>query len=87
MTMRIVYGNKWVDSRFNPLLRSRLDVFLIGTDYVPAFLGDAMEAAVYLFLMDTCIIKSNLGQVPDKDIQGLLHALRPSPMLRIKGLV
>ena len=86
VTMRIVYGNKWVDSRFNPLLRSRLDIFLIGTDYVPAFLGDAMEVAVYLFLMDTCIIKTNLGKVPDKDIRGLLHGLRPSPMLRIKGL-
>ena len=86
VTMRIVYGNKWVDSRFNPLLRSRLDIFLIGTDYVPAFLGDAMEAAVYLFLMDTGIIKTNLGKVPDKDIRGLLHGLRPSPMLRIKGL-
>lgn len=60
--------------------------FLIGTDYVPAFLGSAMELAVYLFMMDICIIKENCHKVKDKDLKGLLHAIRVSPMLRIKGL-
>lgn len=85
--LRIVYGSKWVDTRFNPLRRRSLDIFFIGTDYVPAFLGSPLEAAVYLFLMDCCIIKENLGKAKDEDIKPLLHIMRPSPMLRIKGLV
>lgn len=85
-TVRIVYGNKFVNSRFNPLRTSTLGCFLIGTDYVPAFLGSAMEVAVYLFMMDVCIIKENYHKVKDKDLKGLLHAMRVSPMLRIKGL-
>jgi len=84
--LEIVYGNKWVAKRFNPFRRSSVDVFLIGTDYVPAFLGNALETAVYLFLMDYCIIKMNHGKVKDDDIKGLLHIIRVSPMLRIKGL-
>ncbi len=85
-TMRIVYGNKFVNSRFNPLRLASLGCFLIGTDYVPAFLGSAMELAVYLFMMDYCIIKENYLKVKDSDMVRLLHALRISPMLRIKGL-
>ncbi len=85
-SMRIIYGNKWVSSRFSVFRPNSLPVFLIGTDYVPAFLGSPTEAAVYLFLMDVCIIKENLGKVKDEDLRGLLHGLRPSPMLRIKGL-
>lgn len=84
--LQIIYGNKWVDTRFNPLRRHSLDLFLAGTDYVPAFLGSPLEAAVYLFLMDCCIIKENLGKAKDEDIKPLLHIMRPSPMLRIKGL-
>ncbi len=86
-SMRIIYGNKWVNSRFSVLRPNSLPVFLIGTDYVPAFLGSPSEAAVYLFLMDICIIRENFRKVKDKDLKGLLHGLRPSPMLRIKGLV
>lgn len=86
LAMSIVYGNKWVDTRFNPLRRNTLDIFFIGTDYVPAFLGSALELALYLFLMDYCIIKTNLGKAKDEDIKNLLHIMRPSPMLRIKGL-
>ena len=85
-TMRIVYGNKFVNTRFNPLRLASLGCFLIGTDYVPAFLGSAMEVAVYLFLMDYCIIKENYLKVKDEDMRRLLHAIRISPMLRIKGL-
>lgn len=86
VSMQIVYGNKWVDKRFNILRRNTVDIFLIGTDFVPAFLGSAFEAALYLFLMDCCIIKTNLGKAKDEDIKNLLHVMRPSPMLRIKGL-
>lgn len=86
LTMEIIYGNKWVERRINPLRRNTLDIFLIGTDYVPAFLGSPLEMAVYLFLMDICIIKENLGKAKDEDIKGLLHIMRPSPMLRIRGL-
>lgn len=85
-TLRIVYGNKFVKSRFNPLRTASLGCFLIGTDYVPAFLATPFEVALYLFLMDYCIIKENSGTVKDKDLKGLLHAIRVSPMLRIKGL-
>jgi len=84
--LNIIYGNKWVDTRFNVFRRSSLDVFLVSTDYVPAFLGSPTEAAVYLFLMDCCIIKENLGKAKDEDIKPLLHIMRPSPMLRIRGL-
>lgn len=84
--MQIVYGNKWVEKRFNPLRRNTVDIFLIGTDYVPAFLGSAFEVVLYLFLMDYCIIKTNIGKVKDEDLKPLLHIMRPSPMLRIKGL-
>lgn len=86
LAMQIVYGNKWVEKRFNKLRRNTVDIFLIGTDYVPAFLGNALEVALYLFLMDYCIIKTNLGKAKDEDIKNLLHIMRPSPMLRIKGL-
>ena len=84
--LRIVYGCKWVEKRFNPFHMRSLDVFLINTDYVPAFLGSPLESAVYLFLMDYCIIKENLGKAKDEDIKPLLHIMRPSPMLRIRGL-
>lgn len=84
--MQIVYGNKWVESRFNVLRRHSLDIFLIGTDYVPAFLATPFEICMYLFLMDCCIIKTNIGKMPDSEMQGYLHIFRPSPMLRLKGL-
>lgn len=86
LAMTVVYGNKWVETRFNPLRRNTLDIFFIGTDYVPAFLATPFEVALYLFLMDYCIIKTNLGKAKDEDIEKLLHIMRPSPMLRIKGL-
>ncbi|MBQ2961286.1 MAG: hypothetical protein IJE09_08705 [Oscillospiraceae bacterium] len=85
-TLQVVYGNKFVKTRFNPLRTATLGCFLIGTDYVPAFLASPMEVAVYLFMMDLCIIKENYRKVKDKDLKRLLHALRVSPMLRIKGL-
>lgn len=85
--MEIVYGSKWVEKRFTRLRPHSLDCFLIGTDYVPAFLGSAAEVALYLFLMDYCIIKTNLGKAKDEDIRPLLHIMRKSPMLQIKGLM
>lgn len=83
----IVYGNKWVEKRFNPFLRGRLSLFLIQTDYVPAFLASPLEVCLYLFLMDCCIIKEDRGTVKDEDLRKLLHVFRPSPMLKIKGLL
>lgn len=84
-SMQIVYGNKWVESRFNVLRRHSLDIFLIGTDYVPAFLATPFEMCLYLFMMDCCIIKTNVGKMPDSEMHGYLHIFRPSPMLRLKG--
>ena len=83
----IVYGNKWVNRKFNPLVQRHLSLFLIQTDYVPAFLGTPFEICLYLFLMDYCIIKADHEKVKDEDLQNYLHIFRPSPMLRIKGLV
>lgn len=83
----IVYGNKWVDSRFNSFLTGRLSLFLIETDYVPAFLGSPFEVCLYLFLMDCCIIKENCAKVKDDQLKEFLHIFRPSPMLKIKGLL
>lgn len=85
--LRIVYGNKWVDGKFNPLLKSSLSLFLINTDYVPAFLGSPVEVVLYLFMMDCCIIKEDHEKVKDDELQKLLHIFRPSPMLRIKGII
>ncbi len=83
----IVYGNRWVDQKFNPLVQRHLSLFLIQTDYVPAFLGTPFEVCLYLFLMDYCIIKENYEKVKDEELQNFLHIFRPSPMLRIKGLL
>ena len=55
--LHIVYGNKWLSRRSNPLLQHSLPLFLIQTDYVPAFLATPFEVCLYLFLMDYCIIK------------------------------
>ena len=85
--LQIVYGNKWVESRFNAFMNSRLTVFLIETDYVPAFLASPYEIALYLFMMDLCIIRENTEKVRDEELKKILHIFRPSPMLRIKGLV
>lgn len=85
--LQIVYGSKWVESRFNAFMSSRLSVFLIETDYVPAFLGTPLEIALYLFMMDLCIIRENSPKVKDDELKKLLHIFRPSPMLRIKGLI
>lgn len=85
--LRIVYGNKWVNSRFNPFMNTRLSLFLIETDYVPAFLATPFEVCLYLFMMDYCIIKENYSKVKDEDLRQFLHIFRPSPMLKIKGLL
>lgn len=85
--LHIVYGNKWLAGRNNPLLQRSLPLFLIQTDYVPAFLATPFEICLYLFLMDYCIIKENYRTVKDEDLRGFLHIFRPSPMLRIKGLL
>ncbi len=84
--LRVVYGNKWVNSRFHALRKRSLHLFLIQTDYVPAFLSDPFELCLYLFLMDCCIIKENYTKVKDSDLQQFLHVFRPSTMLKIKGL-
>ena len=85
--LRIVYGNKWVKGRFHPLMNTRLSLFLIETDYVPAFLATPFEVCLYLFMMDYCIIKENYSKVKDEDLRQFLHIVRPSPMLKIKGLL
>ena len=85
--LRVVYGNKWVNSRFNPFRLASLHLYLLNTDYVPVFLGSPVEVCLYLFLMDCCIIKLNYKHVLDKDLQPLLHIFRPSPMLQIKGII
>lgn len=85
--LRIVYGNKWVDGRFNPFMNTRLSLFLIETDYVPAFLASPFEVCLYLFMMDYCIIKENYSKVKDEDLKQFLHIFRPSPMLKIKGIL
>ena len=85
--LRIVYGNKWVNSRFNVLMNTRLSLFLIGTDYVPAFLATPFEVCLYLFMMVYCIIKENYSKVEDKELQKFLHIFRPSPMLKVKGIL
>ena len=86
--LHIVYGNKWAAERFKNVLTQRsLPVFLIQTDYVPAFLATPFEICLYLFLMDYCIIKSDYQKVKDEDLRGFLHIFRPSPMLRIKSLL
>lgn len=85
--LRIIYGNKWVEKRFNPFRRASLQLYLLNTDYVPAFLVSPMEVCLYLFLMDCCIIKLNYKAVKDRDLKPLLHIFRPSPMLAIKGLL
>lgn len=85
--LQIVYGNKFVEKRIRPFLKHSFWIDLINTDYVPAFLGSDLEVAIYLFLMDYCIIKENLGKVDDKEIVKFLHIMRPSPMLYIKNLI
>lgn len=85
--LEIVYGNKWVNSKFNVFKQSSLTLFLLNTDYVPAFLGSSLEVCLYLFLMDCCIIKENYTKVKDADLRQVLHVFRPSPMLAIKGLL
>lgn len=85
--LRVVYGNKWVNSKFGPLHSSSMSLFFLNTDYVPAFLGSPAEVCLYLFLMDCCIIKENYKKVKDADLKQFLHIFRPSPMLKIKGLL
>ncbi len=85
--LAVVYGNKWVNTRFTALKRRSMSLFLLTTDYVPAFLGSSLEVVLYLFMMDCCILKENCGKVKDEDLRPLLHIFRPSPMLAIKGLL
>lgn len=85
--LSVVYGNKWVEGRFTRLLNTRLSLFLIETDYVPAFLASPFEVCLYLYMMDLCIIKENYAKVKDTELRSFLHIFRPSPMLKIKGLI
>lgn len=84
--LRVVYGNKWVDARFTPLRQGSLSLFIIQTDFVPAFLADPFEICTYLFLMDCCIVKENHEKVKDEELRQFLHIFRPSPMLQVKNL-
>lgn len=83
----VVYGNKWVDSKFGIFRQHSMSLYFLNTDYVPAFLGSPMEVCLYLFLMDCCIIKANYQKVKDADLKQFIHIFRPSPMLKIKGLI
>ena len=86
-SLSVVYGNKLVETRFNAFLNSRVSLFLIETDYVPAFLASPFEICLYLCMMDICIIKENFKKVKDDQLRQYLHIFRPSPMLKIKGLL
>ncbi len=83
----IVYGNKWVEKKLNPLVQRSVSLFLIQTDYVPAFLASSWEVCLYLFWMDCCIIREDCEKVADAQLRPLLHLFKPSPMLKIKGLI
>lgn len=83
----IVYGNKWVERKLGPFTQRSLSLFLIQTDYVPAFLLSPREICLYLFWMDCCILKEDADKVPDEQLRPLLHLFKPSPMLKIKGLL
>ncbi len=83
----VVYGNKWVDSKFTIFRQRSLSLYFMNTDFVPAFLGTPREVAMYLFLMDCGFIIFNYKEVKDKDLKQFLHIFRPSPMLKIKGLI
>ena len=83
----VVYGNKWVEKKLNPLVQRSVSLFLIQTDYVPAFLASPYEVCLYLFWMDCCIIREDAEKVPDAQLRPLLHLFKPSPMLKIKGLI
>ena len=83
----IVYGNKWVERKLSPFTQRSLSLFLIQTDYVPAFLASPWEICLYLFWMDCCILKEDADKVPDEQLKPLLHLFKPSPMLKIKGLL
>lgn len=85
--MRVVYGNKWVESQLNAFRRRSVYLSWIQTDYVPAFLPNPFEVCLYLFLMDYCILKENYSKVKDGDMKAFLHIFRPSPMLVIKKLL
>ena len=85
--LMIVYGNKWVNRRFNPFLQRSISLYWIQTDYVPAFLPNSFELCLYLFLMDYCIIKEDHGTVKDADFSRILHIFRPSPMLQVRKLL
>ena len=37
--------------------------------------------------MDYCIIKEDYQKVKDEELKPLLHIFKPSPMLKIKGLL
>ena len=85
--LSVVYGNKWVNDKFTPLKKRSISMFLIETDYAPAFLMSPFEVCEYLFMMDYCIIKSDYKVVKDEDLKKFLHIFRPSPMLKIKNLI
>lgn len=85
--LQVIYGNKWVREKFTVLRQRSVSLYFLNTDYVPAFLGSRLELALYLFLMDCCIIKENYSKVKDADLKQFLHIFRPSPMLKIKGLL
>lgn len=85
--LQVVYGNKWVNSKVTVFKTASISLLLLNTDYVPAFLGSPLEIVQYLFLMDCCIIKENYQKVKDADLKQFLHIFKPSPMLKIKGLL
>ena len=84
--LRVVYGNRRVEGCFTGFKKRKLPIFLIQADFVPAFLGDSFEVALYLFWMDVCIMMENRVKLKDKDLQPLLHIFRETSMLTIKNL-
>ena len=85
--MRVISGNSCVENQINPFAKRKVSLYRIPTDYVPAFLASPFEVCLYLFLMDYCILKEDAGKVKDEEMKPLLHIFRPSPMLKIKGII
>lgn len=84
--LRVIFGNKWVDTQTSSFITRSFPFFFLTTDYVPAFLADPFQVCEYLFMMDYCIIKENHKKVKDDELRQFLHIFRPSPMLLIKGI-
>lgn len=84
--LRVVYGGQRVEHCFTGWKKNKLPIHLIQAEFIPAFLGDSFQVALYLFWMDVCILSENCIKLKEKDLRPLLHIFRDSSMLTVKGL-